>query len=117
MTRVSENARKRAECVAQREEARSLWMRLRYPTPDDPFGPTDGFIGDAIRLATSGRTYLELAEVMGNSAARQHLRREMIRQRGMRKGPFFMSRWQEYRDAYSDYQRLLRDFYPTEERR
>lgn len=39
MTRVSENVRKRAECATQREEARSLRMGLRYPTPDDPFDP------------------------------------------------------------------------------
>ena len=116
-TRVSENVRKRADCVAQREEARSLWMRLRYPTQDDPFGPTDGFSEDDIRLATLGRTYLELAEGMGNSAARQQIRREMLRQRGIRNGPFFTSHWREYREAYSNYQRLLRDFYPTEERR
>ena len=92
-------------------------MGLRYPTPEDPLGPTDGFSGDSIRLATLGCTYLELAEAMGNSAARQHLRREMISQRGLRNDPFFTSHRQEYRDAYSDYRRLLRDFYPTEERR
>ena len=117
VARVSGNVRKRAECVAQREEARSLWMRLRYPTPEDPFDPTDGFSEDAVRLETLGCTYLELSDVMGNSAARQHLHREMVRQRGIRNGPFFTGHWQEYREAYSSYQRLLRDFYPTEERR
>ena len=57
--------KERAECATQREEARSLWMRLSYPTPDDPFGPSEGFSEDAIRLATLGCTYLELAEVVG----------------------------------------------------
>ena len=117
VARVSENVRKRADCVEQRKEARSPWARLRYPTPEDPFDPTDGFSEDAVRLATLGCTYLELAEVMGNSAARQHLHREMIRQRGIRNDPFFMGHWEEYREACSSNQRLLRDFYPTEERR
>ena len=65
-SQVSENVRRRAECTAQRE-ARSLWMRLRYQTHEDPFDPTDGFIDDAVRLATLGRTYLEISEIMGNS--------------------------------------------------
>ena len=117
MTRVSENVRMRAECVEQREEARSLWTRLRYPTPGDPFGPTEGFSEDAIRLAPLGCTYLELAEVMGNSASRQHIHREFLRQRGIRNNPRPMGHWQEYRDAYADYQRLLLDFFPTTERR
>ena len=59
MSSVNENVRKRAECVSQRNEARALWMRLRFPTPDDPFDPTEGFSDDAIRLATLGYTFLE----------------------------------------------------------
>ena len=117
MTRVSGNVRVRAECVAQREEARSLWMRTRYPTPEDPFDPTEGFIEDAIRLATLGCTYLELAEIMGNPAARQHIHRELLRERVRRNDPTFMNHWNEYRAAYADYQRLLRESAPTEERR
>ena len=107
---MSGNARKRADCVAQREEARSLWMRLRYPTPEDPFGPKEVFSEDAARLATLGCTYIELADVMGNSAARQHLHLEMIRERRIRNTPHFANRWQAFRESYENYQRILRDF-------
>ena len=34
------------------------------PYPDDPVGPSKGFGDDAIRLATMGYTYLELAEII-----------------------------------------------------
>ena len=117
MTRVSGNVRKRAECVAQREAARSLRMRLRCPTPGDPFDHTEGFSEDAIRLETMGCTYLELVDVMGNSASSQHIHRELLRRRGIRNNPHFMGHWREYRDAYADYRRQLRDFFPTTERR
>ena len=117
MTRVSENVRIRAECVTKRGESRSLWMRLRYPAPEDPFGPTEGFSEDAVRLAILGCTYLELAEIMGNSVARQHLHRELLRERVSRASPHFMNHRQGYRDAYESYQRHLRDFPPTDESR
>ena len=59
----------------------ALRMRLRLPTPDGPFDPTEGFIDDAIHLSTLGCTYLEIAEVMGKSAERQHLHSVTMRLR------------------------------------
>ena len=114
MTHLSENVRKRSECATQRGEAMAVRMRLRYHTPEGPSGPTEGFSGNAIRPAKIGRTYIELAEIMGNSDARQHLRREMIPQRAARNNPHFMHHWEEYRDAYAFYQHHLRDFSPTD---
>ena len=116
-TQVSENVRKRAECVARRAEVRSLWMRLMYPAPEDSFGPTGGFIEDAIVLATLGFTYLELAEVARNSAARQHIHREMTRQRGVRSIHLFTNHREERGDAYAAYRRQLLDSHPAEDRR
>ena len=65
--------RRCAECEGRRGDAGALWMRLRFPVHDDTFGTTGWFSGDAIRLPTSGYTYLELAGVMGNSADRKHI--------------------------------------------
>ena len=78
----------------------ALWARLRYPAPDGPFGPTADFSDDAIRSATLGSTYLEVAEIMGNSAARHHLHSEMMRMRRVYRNPLYAHRWQDYRDAY-----------------
>ena len=78
---------------------------------------TEGFSEDAARLATLGCTYLGLAEVMGNYAARQHLHREMTPRRAVRNGTFFTDRWRGYREAYYRYRKLLREFYPVGERR
>ena len=84
-------------------------MRLRFPTPEGPFGPTDGFRDDAIRLSTLGFTFLELAEEIGNSAARQHSHSEMIRLRTLYRDFRYMHHWQEYRDAYEAYVHQIRD--------
>ena len=92
----------------------ALWMRLRYPTPEDPFDPTDGFSEEAVRLAALGCTYLELAEVMGNSAERHHLHRETLRQRAVHGNQSYMHHWGEYREAYAVYRMQLRDMFPTE---
>ena len=61
MSTVNQNVRRRAGCESQRAEARAIWRRLRYPTPDGPFGTTEGFGDDAIRSETLGYAYLELA--------------------------------------------------------
>lgn len=87
----------------------ALWMRPRYPTPEDPFGETEGFIDDAVRLATLGCDYLELSEVMGNSATRQHLRREMIRLMAVRNIPQYVHHWEEYRGPNAPYQQQFLD--------
>lgn len=76
----SENVRRLEERAIQREEARALWMRL--------IGHTAGFIDDALRLATLGCTCLELAEIIGNSAARQHRHGETMRIRNSEKQPY-----------------------------
>ena len=81
MSTASGNVRRRAECAIRREEARAFWMRLRHPTPDDPFGPTAGFSHDDLRLETLGYTYLEISEIPGNSTSRHHLNAEIIRLR------------------------------------
>ena len=116
MASVNENVRRRAECASQRNEARALWMRLRFPTPDDPFDPTEGFSDDAIRLAILGYTFLELAEEVGNSAARQHLHAEMMRLRSVNRNFRYMHHWAEYRDAYASYVNQIREFFPSEGR-
>ena len=84
--------------------------RLRFPNPGDPFGPTEGFVENAIRLPTLGYTYLELSEIMGNSAARQHIHREMANRGTLRGNPHFANHWAEYRESYAGYKRQLRDF-------
>lgn len=92
---VNQNARMRSECGSRMEESRAFWMRLRYHTPDGPFGPTEGFIDDAIRLGTLCFTYLEIAGLAGGSAARQHLESEMLRLRNVHRIPRYMRRWLE----------------------
>ena len=115
MSSVNENVRKRAERTSQRNEARALWMRLRFPTPEDPFGPTEGFSDDAIRLATLGCTFLELSEEIGNSSARHQLHAEMMRLRSVYRIFFcYMHHWAEYRDAYESYVNQIREFFPPE---
>ena len=94
MSTVNENVRRRAECESHRDEAMASRMRLRFPTPGDPCDPTEGFTADAIRLAKLGYTYLELSEVMGNSAAGQNLRTEMTRARSANRNQRYMRRWQ-----------------------
>ena len=111
---VNENVRRRAERVSRRNEARALWMRLRFPTPGDPFGPIEDFSDDAIRLATLGFTFFELAEEIGDSAARHHLHAEMMRLRTLYRDFRYMHHWKEYRDAYETYVNQMRDFYPPE---
>ena len=98
------------ECESHREEAMAFWAHLRYPTPEGPFCPTTDFGDGAIRLVTLGITYLELAEIMGNSAARQHLHSDMMRLRHVYRYPRYMHRWQEYRDAYKAYLDMMLDF-------
>ena len=100
MSSVNGNVRKRPDCVSQRNEATALWVRLRFPTPEGPCGPTEGCIDDAIRLATLGYAFLELAEEVGNSAARQHLRAEVVRLRSAYRNFRYMHHWAEYRGAY-----------------
>ena len=78
-------------------------MRLRFPAPGDPFGPAEGFSDDAVRLATLVYKYLELAEIIWNSAARHHLHMETIRLRGVNRNPRYMHRWREYRDSCEPY--------------
>ena len=89
-------------------------MRLRFPSPDDPFDPTEGFSDDAIRLATLGYTFLELAEEIGNSAARHHLRAEMMRLGAVHRYFRFTHHWVGYRDAYEAYVHQMRDCYSPE---
>ena len=74
--------------------------------------PTEGFSVDAIRLATLGFTFLELDGEIGNSAARQHFRGEMIRLRTLYRDFRYAHHWEEYRDAYEAYVHQIRDFHP-----
>ena len=91
--------------------ATALRMRLRFPTPGCPFGPAEGFTDDAIRLATLGYIYLELADEMGNSAARQHLHGGVMRLGTVYRDFRYMRRWEEFGDAYEAYINQMRDFY------
>ena len=116
MSAVNENVRRRAECISQRNEARALWMRLRFPTPEDTFDHTEGFIAEAVMLSTLGFTFLDLAEEIGNSAARQHLHAEMMRLRTVYRNYRYMHHWAEYRDAYESYVDQIREFFPSEGR-
>ena len=106
---VSQNSIRRSECESQRGENRALRMRLRYPPPEDPLGPTEVCSGDAVRLETLGCTYLESAEVMANSAAWNHIHSEMMRLRRVYRNPRYMHHWEEYRDAYKNYIGAARD--------
>ena len=67
MDRVEEENR------AERIEPRKLWRRLSAPTPDDPFGPVQGFADSAIRTAKWGKKTLDLADIVGNGVAKSTL--------------------------------------------
>ena len=110
ITTVSENVRKRSKRPSQRGEARALWMRLRHPTPEGPFGPTAGFSDAAVRLAILGRTYLELAVSMDNSAARKHIQSGMLGLRDVQRNPLYMRHWRGFRNAYESYLETAKDF-------
>ena len=94
------------------EEDRDFRMRLRYHAPEGPIGPTEGFIGDAIRLEAIGFcTYLDLAGSMGNSAGRKKSTQKW-RGSGNYTKTQDMNRWEEYSDAYANYIETVRDTHP-----
>ena len=64
-----------------------------------------------MRRETIGYTYLELAEVVWDSAPRQHLHTEMVRLGVVRRSPRYMRRWFGYRDSYTAYVQKVRDFF------
>ena len=93
MSTAGEHVRRRAERESPREEAMGVPDAFTRPTPGDPFGHTEGFADDGVRLSTSGSEYIELSDVVGNSAARKHLRAEMMRIRTANRNPRHMRRW------------------------
>ena len=108
---ASANVRRRAECRWQREEARAIWMRLRHPAPDGPFDPTGRFPVGYIRIETIRYTHIEIAVVLGLSAACRRLRTEMPHISAATRNQCYMHRWSEYQTAYEQYANTVRDYH------
>ena len=73
--------RVRVDQQARRNEARLLRNRLKMQTPSGPFGPTERFSGEAIRLEEWGERYLGLDDQTDSRTARATLMTEIYRER------------------------------------
>ena len=61
----------------ERLAALQLWHRLISPTPDDPFGPEEGFSDSIVRIAKWGTRFLDMADKAGNGISKTTSMSEM----------------------------------------
>ena len=93
--------RTKAENIVERHEARKNWRRTRYQTPDDPFGPEEGFSESARRAAQWGTRFLDLSDDVANGVAKSTLMTEMYQRRRPMQQSTYMHHFVGYPNAHN----------------